>query len=387
MNINHARPYTFDRVVRMIIGLTIIVVLALLINELRTVLLPFAIGWLLAYLFQPIVSFFQNKLKLKYRILAIVCTILVILIILAGIIWFLIPLIGKEIDKFSQLITLYTQSFTVDSFLPPAWQAKIREFFSHLDFKTILNDPSTKDFLKNLAPKLWGVVNSSLSFVLGLVVVVIVFLYFIFISLDYEKINAGFTYAIPSKYRPLAIEIITDMKTGMNKYFRGQALIALIDGILFAIGFYIMGLPMGIVLGLLMGLFNLVPYMQALGYLPAMLLGLLQSAETGQSYWSILLWILIIVLAVQVIEQVFLTPKIMGKATGLNPAIILLSLSVWGSLLGLLGMIIALPVTTLMISYYKRFVLNEEPLPTEEVVLETEQTEMQEEIPPEDVDL
>ena len=55
----------------------------------------------------------------------------------------------------------------------------------------------------------------------------------------------------------------------------------------------------------------------------------------------------------------FLTPKIMGKATGLNPAVILLSLSIWGSLMGVLGMIIALPVTTLMISYYKHFVIGE----------------------------
>lgn len=386
MNTNHSRPYTFDRVVRILIGLTVLVLLALLINELRTVLLPFAIGWLLAYLFHPIVLFFQNKLKIKYRALSILCTILLLLIFIAGFFWVLIPLISKEIEKFSQLITLYTQSFTVDSFLPIAWQNKIRDFFSQLDIEAILNDQNAKDFFKNLAPKLWGVVNSSLSFILGLVVIVIVFLYFIFIMLDYEKINAGFIQIIPSKYRPLAIEIITDMKTGMNSYFRGQALIAFIDGILFAVGFYIVGLPMGVVLGLLMGVFNLIPYMQALGYIPAMLLALLQSAETGQNYWSILFWILIVILAVQALEQFVLTPKIMGKATGLNPAIILLALSAWGSLLGLLGMIIALPATTLMISYYKRFVLNEESLPTEENLLKPE-PETQEEIPPEDVDL
>ena len=63
---------------------------------------------------------------------------------------------------------------------------------------------------------------------------------------------------------------------------------------------------------------------------------------------------------VQGIQDLFLVPKIMGKAMGLNPAVILLSLSIWGSLLGIVGMIIALPVTTLLISYYKRFVINEE---------------------------
>ena len=70
-------------------------------------------------------------------------------------------------------------------------------------------------------------------------------------------------------------------------------------------------------------------------------------------------WLVFVFVIIQVIEDVILVPRIMGKATGLNPAIILLSLSVWGSLMGMLGLIIALPITTLIISYYKRFVLKD----------------------------
>lgn len=363
MNSTQSRPYTFDRVVRILIGLTIIIFLVFLIDKLSAVLLPFALGWLLAYLFHPIVVFFQKKLKIKSRILAIICTVLLLLIIIAAIILILIPLISTEISKFSQLITLYSQNFTVDSFLPVTWQNKIREFLKQLDIQELLHDPNVKDIVKNIAPKLWNVVNSSLSFIFGLAIIVFVFLYFIFILLDYEKINAGFIEMIPPRYRTTITGILFDLKNGMNRYFRGQALIAFINGILFAAGFAIIGLPLGIVLGLFMGVLNLVPYLQMLGYIPALLLGLLKAAETGQSIWSILLGIVIVLLAVQVIEQVILTPKIMGKATGLNPAIILLSLSVWGALLGVLGMIIALPVTTLIISYYRRYVLSENPVP------------------------
>ncbi len=372
MNTPYSRPFTFDRVIRIIIGLIVVVLLLLLIDRLSAVLLPFVMGWLLAYLFHPIVVFFQKKLKIKNRVLAIICTILLLLIILAGIIWILIPMIGKEFEKFSELITLYTQNFNVDSFLPVAWQTKIRDFFKQLDIQAVLNDQNVKDLLKNIAPKLWGIINSSLSFIFGLAVLVMMFLYFIFILLDYEKINADFILMIPPKYRPLITDILSDLKNGMNKYFRGQALIALIDGILFAVGFAIIDLPLGIVLGLFMGVLNLVPYLQALGYIPALLLGLLKAAETGQSYWSIVLGIVIVLLAVQALEQMVLTPKIMGKATGLNPAIILLSLSVWGALLGLIGMIIALPVTTLIISYYKRFVLKEEHLEPDNENMEIE---------------
>ena len=376
---NQPRPYTFDRVVRLLIGLAVLVALALLLNRLRTVLLPFAIGWLLAYLFHPVVLFFENRLKVKNRVLSILCTVFLLFLIIGGTAWFVIPLIGSEIEKFIQLVTLYTQDFSVDSFLPEAWQIQIQIFFAQLDIETLLNDQNIQDIFGNLAPKLWNLINSSLSFIFGFVIIFIVFLYFIFISLDYDKINAGFIRAIPTKYRPLTIEIITDMKNGMNKYFRGQALIALINGILFSVGFYIIGLPMGILLGVVMGILNMIPYVQLLGYIPAMFLALLKAAETGQSVWIILLWILILALSVQALQEIVLTPKIMRKATGLNPAIILLSLSIWGTLLGMLGMIIALPTTALLLSYYKRFVLKEEPLPPEkEISVETVQ-----EIPPE----
>ena len=81
--------------------------------------------------------------------------------------------------------------------------------------------------------------------------------------------------------------------------------------------------------------------------------------ETGQSFWVILLCALAVFAVVQTIQDMYLTPRIMGHAMGLNPAIILLALSVWGSLLGFIGLIIALPLTTLCLSYYKRFILKE----------------------------
>jgi len=76
--------------------------------------------------------------------------------------------------------------------------------------------------------------------------------------------------------------------------------------------------------------------------------------------------VLAVFAAVQIIQDAFLVPKIMGKITGLNPAIILLSLSIWGSLLGMLGMIIALPLTTLMLSYYQRFIIHKEKIKYDE---------------------
>ena len=104
--------------------------------------------------------------------------------------------------------------------------------------------------------------------------------------------------------------------------------------------------------------------MQALGIPPCIFLGLIQSFETGRPVWIVMLSIAVVFIIVQSIQDLLLTPKIMGNVTGMGPAAILLCLSIWGALLGVVGMIIALPLTTLLVSYYKRFVLH---LPEEQM--------------------
>lgn len=356
----NTRPYTFDRVVRMLIGLTVLVLLFLLIKRLSGVLLPFLIAWLLAYLLQPIVHFFQYKLKFKSRVLSIAATLLVFMGVLVSVVWVLTPIVTGEIQKVSHLISDYSQNINVNSFLPVTCQNEIRNYLMHLDIQSILKDENIMEGIKKLAPQLWDLIYGSVDFVLGLAVVLVVFLYLVFILLDFENISTGMIGIIPVKYRTLVVEIIEDMEAGMNRYFRGQSLIGLIVGVLCAIGFSIIQLPLAIVAGLLIGVLTIVPYLKVVGLIPCAILGLLQSVETGHSYVSILLGIVIVFIVVQMIEDLFLTPKIMGKVTGLNPAVIMLSLSIWGSLMGMVGLIIALPVTTLIISYYKRFVLKDE---------------------------
>ncbi|MGB4415408.1 MAG: AI-2E family transporter [Paludibacter sp.] len=359
---NTTRPYTFDRVVRIIIGLTVLFILFLLVKRLSDVLLPFLIAWLIAYLLHPIVSFFQYKLKFKSRILSIICTLLLFAGLLTGLIFILTPLISKEVQKFVEIISLYTQGITVDTIIPVAWQNEIRRYLSQFDIQSVLKDENLMMVIKKVAPQVWGLLNGSINIVLGLMAAVIVFLYLIFILIDYEKITKGVFEIIPGKYRPLITEIIHDLEAGMNRYFRGQALVASIVTVLFAIGFSIGGLPLSIVLALFLGVLNMVPYLQNIAVIPAVFLAFLQSAETGQSFLSIMIWLVAVFVVIQIIEDVLLVPNIMKKATGLNPAVVLLSLSIWGSLMGMVGLIIALPLTTVIISYYKRFVLNEEKL-------------------------
>ena len=111
---------------------------------------------------------------------------------------------------------------------------------------------------------------------------------------------------------------------------------------------------------LFIGVLNMVPYLQVIGFLPTILLAILKAADTGGDFWVILASATAVFVVVQIIQDGLIVPRVMGRITGLNPAIILLSLSIWGSLMGMLGMIIALPLTTLMLSYYQRYIARRE---------------------------
>jgi predicted PurR-regulated permease PerM len=355
------KPFTFDRVIRLIIGLTVLVLLFLLLKRLSNVLLPFIIAWLLAYMLDPIVRFFQYKLRLRNRLISVILTILFAGGVLTGLGFIIVPIVSDEIAKLYEITSTYSKSLNIDTFLPVAWQNEISQYFLTIDVNALLQNQSVMDFLKKVAPQVWDLLNGSLSLLLGLTVVIIIFLYMFFILLEYERVTEGMVRIIPPKYRPLITEILHDMEVGMNRYFRGQALVAFIVGVLCAIGFSIISLPMAVLFGLLIGVLTLVPYLKVVAIVPGLMLGFLQSVETGQNYGTILLSIAVVFFIVQAIEDMVISPIIMGKVTGLNPAVIILALSIWGSLMGMLGLIIALPLTTLVVSYYKRFVLNVTP--------------------------
>ncbi|HOH55733.1 MAG TPA: AI-2E family transporter [Paludibacteraceae bacterium] len=354
------RPYTFDRVVRIVITLTVLTALFFLTRRLSGVLLPFLIAWLLAYLLQPVVHFFQYKLKFKYRFVAIFATLLLFIGILTGLGFLLVPMMISEIEKAIVLINSFFRNVDVNSILPIAWQNQLGEYLSQLNLQTLLGDDKFMSIVQKLLPQVWNFIGSSLNFVLGLAVIVIIFLYLFFILMDYERISEKWIELVPIKYRPLITNIVQDVQDGMNRYFRGQALIAMCVGILFMIGLSIIRLPLAIVLGLCIGILNLVPYLELLGIIPCAFMALLKASETNENFWMIALSIAAVWLTVQAIQDLILVPRIMGKYTGLHPALILLSLSIWGSLLGFAGMIIALPITSLILSYYKRFIIKGE---------------------------
>ena len=345
-------------IIRFVITVAILVTLYLLIRRLSGVLLPFLISFVVAYMLAPIVNFFQHTCRLKNRMVSVIVTILLVAGLLIGAVAAVVPAISRQATSLSQSIKTYVSNWDGNEYFSPRANERIEQLIQSMDIKALLQSEQVQQGIKKLIPVLGDWVTSGVNAVMSLAVVFICLLYVIFLLIDYEQITSNWHKYLPKRFRDTIVMLISDLDRNMNAYFRGQALVASIVGILFAIGFQIIGLPMGIGIGLFIGMLNLVPYMQALGIPPCILLGLIQAAETARPVWVVMLCIAAVFIIVQTIQDMVLVPKIMGDVTGMGPAWILLSLSVWGSLLGFVGMIIALPITTLLISYYKRFVLH-----------------------------
>ncbi len=353
------RKITFDSFIRTVTIIILLVGIGLLVKHLSSVLLPFFIAWLLAYMIYPLVRFLQFRCRLRNRVLSIVVALILVLGTLTGILYLVIPPLISEVTKVSEYVAPMAQKYLGQSGIAEKAEKIITDFVNNNDIVKLVQEKSVIDALQNALGQTWDLIYQTLGFIFGIFTVFVVFLYMFFILLDYEKISNGWLQLIPQGKREFMAQLTEDVERGMNAYFRGQSLIALIVGILFSIGFLIIDFPMAIGLGLFIGLLNLVPYLQLIGFVPTIVLALMKSIETGQNFWIILLLALIVFAVVQTIQDMYLTPRIMGHVTGLNPAVILLSLSVWGSLLGFIGLIIALPLTTLCLSYYRRFVLKE----------------------------
>lgn len=350
------KKITFDSFIRGVLSGTVIIAILYLLNRLSGVLLPFFIAWLIAYLTYPMVIFYQNRLRLRSRVLSILAVMLT-LVVLGGIAFsFFVPPMIEECAKLKELIEIYLIEDRNHAAIPETVSEFIRK---NIDFNWLQNNITTDNIvsaIQKLLPKVWTLLSTSYNIILAIFTLFIIILYLFFILLDYEQIANGWITLLPKKYQGMALRLTTDIKTSMNRYFRGQALVAFCVGILFSIGFLIIDFPLAIGLGLFIGLLNMVPYLQIIGFIPTILLALLKAADTGESFWWTLGLALVVFAVVQAIQDMILVPKIMGKITGLNPAIILLSLSIWGSLMGMLGMIIALPGTTLLLSYYQRYI-------------------------------
>lgn len=350
-------PYTLDRVVRIVFSIAGMLIALYFLYILKGVLLPFMVAMLLAYMMEPIVLWNRKILHCRRRFVPVILTLLEVLIVIGVFAAIFVPYLIQETSQMADAVKRYATT-QVDI---PYISNEIHEFIQqNINFDAVskyLTQDQWGEMIRSLVTSSWSVLTSGVGFLWEMISWLIVLLYLIFIMLDYERLTLSFRQLVPYSHRKRVFKIFDDITEAMNRYFRGQFLIASIVGVLFSIGFVIVGLPMGVAFGLFIGMLNMVPYLQLISLPICFLLCIVGVVSGTAEFWPLLWESLAVYVVVQLIQDLLLTPKIMGKAMGLNPAIILLSLSVWGCLLGFMGLIIALPLTTLVLSYYDMYVV------------------------------
>ena len=355
------REFTFDRIARMLVLSVLILLIYVAVQAIWSVILPFLLAGIFAYVMMPLVRFFQYTLRLRSRGLSVILTLL---LLGAGVylaVIFIIPSINAEIEKTLQVISGYSSGQDILTMILPR---NIRNYLNGGlrwgNFSQQLSLEKVLENVKLLLDQVGGIINSTLSIFSWGLVFLIGLVYFVFILLDFENLGRGFISLFPKTLRPTIRTISMDLDRYMNNYFRGQALVAMSVGILLSIGCNIIGLPLATAMGIFIGILNFIPYMQALGIIPLGLASLLMAAQTGENAFVCMLLGYGVLMIVQIIQDMIIVPRIMGQTMGMRPSLILLVLSIWGYLLGFFGMLIALPITMFIYSLYMRYVLQDE---------------------------
>ena len=361
------RSFTFGRVLQLALFAGLAWGLVLLLDYLSDVLLPFVIGLVVAYFLDPVTNRVQHVIK--QRVLAALFTLVSITLAVSLVVWFMVPMVGNELAEMGRTVSKMAANTELaqaaKEHLPENVWEEVNEILKRDDVKRYLTSDGAvqmaKDTAKNLLPGAWGVLSGAanvLTFITGILVIM---LYVVFLLIDYHNMAARWRDYLPPSIRDDVSGFVEEFIQATNRYFRSQALVACCVAVLFAIGFFTIGLPLAILMGIFIGLLNMVPYLQIVGTIPCLLLAGLKALEQGDNFLGALGLVLLVFGVVQLIQETVLVSRFQGEAMGLSPAIILLSISVWGKLLGFLGLILALPLTCLGLAYYRRYLWKFEP--------------------------
>jgi len=361
-----------------------------LLTLLQPLLLPVAVAGVLGYLLEPVVTWLTRR-----RLPRLLATIIVFAIFILGgvlVIVGVIPTIYTESVKFSTALPGYMERGwnSVDGFLqknleklpqigpklaptptptpypkPPGFP---QDDVPKSSFDAYRDNPYVqqslqylKDQLPELSKRTWNVVTSSITGVFGvfgvLIGLLIVPIYLFFFLKESPRIAASWSNYLPlrrSEFKDELVIVLTEINGYLINFFRGQLVVALINGALVAIGLSILGLQFGVIFGLLMAFFGIVPYV---GYIvcwvPAVLIAFVQFND-----WAHPLWVTVIFfLFVAQIDGLFTTPRIVGNSVGLHPMTVIVSVFLWTIVLGgPLGAVLAIPLTATLKVLMQRYV-------------------------------
>lgn len=329
-----------------------------LINVIKTVLSiisPLIIGIIIAYLLYPLSKFINNvlvnRLKLKYKthIISIILTYIVVILVFILLVYSIYAMIGGQISHNKTLSVMFT---TIGSYIK-----RYNELYDYINIRITQSGLSgdVKGYLSKvtsqIAPYLSVSINSIIKLSTSVGSSIINSFIGIFISFyllkDFEyfkKLYRDSMRLIIREEKLVSInETAFEINDIMSKFIRGQLLVGLIVGLISSIGLSFIGIDFAFLIGFTAGIANVIPYVGPLiGCIPAIIVGLL-SPNPMMALWAVLL-----LLAIQQLDGAVISPKIVGDSMGLNPIFIIMAITIGGTIAGILGMLLSVPIAAII---------------------------------------
>lgn len=318
---------------------------------LLSLLTPFVIAFILAYIFNPIVSFLENKLNIK-RIFALLITYGFLILLIGSFILFTAPIIISSIADMVSQFPLYvekTQYFFID--LGNSLKNVDPKTLKEVGDKIMSAMPEIGNFLIGYIGQIFNTTFSISKFIVQFVLAFIICFYIILEKekfFDFYKKVLYITFG--EKYAKLTLDVGNTLNTNIGKYFTGKILDSFIVGLLSAIGLYFLKSKYALLFGTLIGIMNLIPYFgPVIGMTPVVIINLFYDPK-------IALFSLVYLLLVQQLEVAVIEPKIVGGQLGLSPFLTILAVTVGGGFFGIPGMILSVPIMGVVKIYLSEYI-------------------------------
>jgi predicted PurR-regulated permease PerM len=338
-----------DKRVNFIITISIgLVILFYVLSKLKWLFIYFSFALMLAYFFDPLYKFLLNKKAPKVLAIIIVFGIIVTLLIL--IIFFLIPNVINQLNIMYKEIPNFIENYQnlilsvkpqLSKFINPAdVEILLKENLSELQRSVLGFSQSIIIYLSNIV--------SSITF--GIVIVPLILFY---LMRDILIFKENLYIFVSKKNKKEFKEVLEEVDHIVSGFIRGRIIVCFIVGTLIGIGLYFLNLKFALIIGIISGVFNFIPY---LGPIVGVILALIFAL--GNPWW-ILLMIVILFVLVNQLEAVYLNPNILGKGLGLHPLTVILSMLICGQLLGILGVLVAVPLAAILKVLAVRYLVQE----------------------------
>jgi len=338
-----------DKRLNFIINIAIgLVVLFYVLSKLKWLFIYFSFALMLAYFFDPLYKFLLNKKAPKVLAIIVVFGIIIALLILT--IFFLIPSVINQLNILYNEIPKFINSYQT---LILSLEPQLSRFIDPADVESLLKEnlselqKSILGFSQTIIIYLSNIV-SSITF--GIVIVPLILFY---LMRDIFIFKENLYIFVSKKNKKEFKEVLEEIDNIISGFIRGRIIVCFIVGTLIGIGLYFLNLKFALIIGVVSGVFNFIPY---LGPIVGVVLALIFAL--GSPWWTLLMIVVLFVLVNQ-LEAIYLNPNILGKGLGLHPLTVILSILICGQLLGILGVLVAVPLAAILKVLAIRYLVQE----------------------------